>query len=287
MGSICVSMEQSHMSRFRSDEEIESVASWLRERLGQANTLVFDVLGALRKLPSIIRHFELNVLDDDRLPGDDAYTDCTSAKIYLAERVFDGLRNGKPRARMTFAHELGHILLKHDAYKFRTVTNKHRVMNSAETHRQESEAKRFAGFLLAPTRMAAKFDNPTVIAHNFCISEEAAEVRLSQIRASLRQQSGRLRALPRKVINYLEEAKKRGHIIRSQIEGPQVDSQRGTILESTAPGERNIKAREEMKFREEAALQGYASQKCECGMYRLIHDGSCFTCCNCGSVCQR
>src|SRR4051812_20054492 len=99
------------MTNVRTDEELESIGLRIRRKLGFEHQFALDVITFLDRLALYRKDFRVEVLADDRMPYDEAYTDCPTATIYVRKSVIEGARKGRSHARMTIAHEVGHILL--------------------------------------------------------------------------------------------------------------------------------------------------------------------------------
>lgn len=102
-------------------------------------------------------------------------------QIQVREDVYRGALEGKGRDRLTFAHELGHLLL-------------HRNVETNVLHRKSSEAQLpayrdsewqadcFGGELLAPWWAMKGCSHPYLIAPKLGVSNRAAEVQFNQYR---------------------------------------------------------------------------------------------------------
>ena len=203
------------MIRHRSFEQIEHAACHLREKLGINRLLSPDLASAFLRLSEVFPGFRLIRVLDDELPNCEAFADCTKNFITVRESVYQAACRGEGRARMTLAHELGHLALGHSAIRYRAIGVDTSARYARNVRTEESEAKRFAATFLAPTHLAKDFINPEDLVEKFQISREAAEIRSSELAAHERRVSGRKRDLPSSVIDFLLAAKRRGHKVTS------------------------------------------------------------------------
>jgi Zn-dependent peptidase ImmA (M78 family) len=211
----------------RTFTEIEEVARRLRDQLDD-HLECPDVISMFDGLKEIYPGLRLvRVLDED-LPEREAKTDCYAKTITARESVFYACLKGEPRARMTIAHEIGHIALGHSGTRHRQNIS----IGTRDEKREENEAWQFARVFLAPTYLAVACRSADEIAEKLGLSGEAADVRFAQVaelakrgiepsqrwksrtRTSddVRDSRGR-RVLPKSVVDLLTEAERRGHRI--------------------------------------------------------------------------
>jgi hypothetical protein len=103
--------------------DIEQKSLAWRHAFGIVDTWAPDIARLIEtKLPKLIPAFALVVRPDDEmysLDNAEAYTEFDPPKIAVAERVYRLAREHEGRARMTFAHELGHLVMHPGAAKLR------------------------------------------------------------------------------------------------------------------------------------------------------------------------
>ena len=83
------------------------------------------------------------------------------------------------RSRMTFAHELGHLVMHPGAVKLRSEA----ALKPSQVKYYESaewQAKKFAALFLAPDHIAVEFDTPVQLAASCNISRQAADIRFKE-----------------------------------------------------------------------------------------------------------
>jgi uncharacterized protein DUF955 len=269
-------MENS-MRKVLNDEALEKIALTWRRKLGAEHQFVPDIFAILSVLPKYVEGFGAQVVSEGFLRGYEAYTDCTTKKIFVRTSTWKRLEDGEPRARMTIAHEFAHIVLRHSGNRFRQADNTvRRTIKELEAN-EEFEARRFAGYFLAPTHLVRRFQSQSEICAALRISKDAAEVRSAQISALERLHSPR--QLPSSVIDFLEEKRKRGHTIESLSL---------TLPESgRAPRqEENVKTSQKTTEMHRGTLRtGYLEQPCAgCKNRTLFKDGASCTCGTCGET---
>lgn len=268
------------MTRHRSDEELEAMALNVRRALGTEQVPAPSMMSVIKSLPRLsgLADFSVRIVRDGELSDAEAYADCDRKQLVVRESVFAALLDGLPRARMTIAHEIAHLLLGHRGAKFRATGKDLRSLQVPETRAAESEAKRFAGYFLALYTHVLECQTAEEIARKCHISLEAAQIRLAQVESRLRKDAGRSRELPSSVIDFLEEERKRGHPVRSIGHFDSVPKRVNVAVVT----EREHRANRRIF---EAHLQGFARKSCgECGNLTLDKDGNCLTCRTCGDT---
>jgi Zn-dependent peptidase ImmA (M78 family) len=218
--------------KYRAFGEIEEVARRLRIKLN------VDRL----ERPALINIFEKGLNDlypdlrlirvlDEQLPESEARTDCYEQTITVRESVYQACLRGEARARMTLAHELGHIALGHSGTRHRQNIG----LGTRNEQREEAEAWHFARVFLAPTFMAVTCKTADEIRMRFGLSGDAADIRFGQLaelakqgtppserwkstptrkKEDPRDSQGR-RILPESVVVRLTEARRQGHRVTS------------------------------------------------------------------------
>ncbi len=180
VASIFHGKAQASGDRLKSQDEIEAMAMSLRECLAIEGVLNPDLLSLIDGLQGIFDGFEIKV-SDKRLVGVEVYADNKSNVITFEKQVYESLLQREPRARMTFAHEVGHIALNHPGVGCRTgVTGIHKWINSGP--REEWEASLFARAFLAPKNVVANCSTPGQLRKKCGISWQAALARFEEVK---------------------------------------------------------------------------------------------------------
>lgn len=198
-----------------SEEAIEQKALYVREKLGLSNVLAPNMYCALEKLAARISRFSFEAALSSQMGGDEAVMNEETHTLTANECVLEDARADRPRARFTLAHEPGHYFLGHEGTRRRNGDKG--VYAGPKERIEESEADLFASYFLVPTELAMDATSAEDIALKFQVSAKAADIAFERVQAARRRQSGERRRSPDSVIDFLQEAKRRGHPIRSDI----------------------------------------------------------------------
>ena len=158
-----------------TDREIGRFVRLLRKLLRVHDQKTSNILVFFEHLKKIFPRLRLRIVENADLPDSEARAYPASWIIKISRGVYEGLLRGDTRARWTFAHELGHILLQHRGKPFR---------KKSETGLKtvEQEAHLFAAQLLAPSDLAKTFKSAAEIASAFQISIDAAHRRIKELK---------------------------------------------------------------------------------------------------------
>lgn len=206
----------------RTLEEVEDVALRLREAVGLGDEDWVDLLSVLQKLPTRFPDFRWLVALDEELPGAEAKADCAEKTIVIKQSVYDGIRLGRPRSRMTLAHEIGHIVLGHAGTRLRSLGRDRVAAWNRDVGSEEQEARWFAAVFLSPTRLASTCGDPQALAERFGLSGSAAERRWDELEARRRREGGDLRPLPESGVSFLLNQMKSGYKVTAISDDPRV-----------------------------------------------------------------
>lgn len=198
-----------------SDEAIEKKAEEIRAKAGIEYVYNVDMDGTLQRLKKRSDSFKVRVANTGELGNEEAFMDCENHTMILSHTTFDELKKYGMRAKFTAAHELGHYVLGHEGNTKRTADKK--IYSSTKQKIQEIQADKFASFFLVPTKLARSCKSAAEIQEKFQVSSPVAEIAFERIQAEIRKQNGEPRRPPAIVIEFLKEAKRRGHPIRSDI----------------------------------------------------------------------
>lgn len=200
-----------------SEEVIEKAANTFRAKLGIEGVSAPCMLSVLESFRERGRNFNFRTGSVDELGQDEALVDEAAHTLIVRDSVMEAVKAGQERARFTVAHELGHYVLGHKGMKQRT--ERPTAYPTARDRIEETEANIFASYFLVPTRMALGITSPEAIAMRFQVSSTVAEIAFERIARTKRRSTGKRRRPPPSVIDFLEEAKRRGHNIRSDLSG--------------------------------------------------------------------
>lgn len=206
-----------------SDETIEKRANELRDRLGLEKVYAPCMLHVLEVFQQRARSFSFRTGSSEELGQDEALMDEDAHALIVRESVMEDVRAGRERARFTIAHELGHYLLGHKGMKQRT--KRLSAYPTASDRIEEAEANYFASCFLVPTGLAWNATSPEDIVMRFQVSGKTAEIAFERVQRAKRKATGQRRRPPGSVIDFLTEAKRRGHVLRSDLSGLEDDGE--------------------------------------------------------------
>jgi Zn-dependent peptidase ImmA (M78 family) len=168
----------------RSAKNIAATALAWRDTLGISEQWAPCVVNLLElSLPKIIKHFALVVRSDSEMDDAEAYTEFDPPHITVRGSVYALARRQEGRSRMTFAHELGHLVMHPGAVKLRT---EHAAKSSPTLRIFESaewQARKFASLFLIPDHIAIQFGSAHQLADCCKVSAQAAEIRFRETAA--------------------------------------------------------------------------------------------------------
>lgn len=198
-----------------SVEAIEKQANIVRKKLNIDNVFAFDIHCAIETLQKVAKDFSFRPALDDELGENEALMDNSTNTLVAKQAVLDEAKAGRSRARFTIAHELGHFFLGHEGSRRRN-PNKETYVGRKERS-EECDANIFASYLLVPTKLAWDAKSPEEISDRFQVSMHAAQIAFERVQGAKRKAAGQKREPPAVVIDFLKEAKRLGHKIRSDI----------------------------------------------------------------------
>jgi Zn-dependent peptidase ImmA (M78 family) len=164
----------------RSAQDIGALALAWRDALGVANAWSPNVVRLLEiEVPKLVPDFALVVRSDDEMADAEAYTEFDPPHIAVRGSIYSLALREDGRSRMTFAHELGHLVMHPGAAKLRSATQvpgtQVRYFESAEW-----QAKKFAALFLVPDHIALEFDSANQLAAGCHVSTQAAQIRFNE-----------------------------------------------------------------------------------------------------------
>jgi Zn-dependent peptidase ImmA (M78 family) len=166
----------------QSAKKIEKRALDWRHALGVPNQWAPDILELIEaKLPKLFRTFALVVRPDIEMADAEAYTEFDPPLIAVRNSVYSLARRREGRARMTFAHELGHLVMHPGAAKLRIESGNKTPVKIRPFESAEWQARKFAAYFLLPTHIVVQFGTIRKLAENCHVSLQAAEIRFNEV----------------------------------------------------------------------------------------------------------
>ena len=156
--------------QWRSERQIEKLARDIRNGLGLGLQGRISVLPIYEfALEDMVEDAYFVVVNDNEMHGAEGQTDWHQPRISLAASTYAKLRRGDFRARMTAAHELGHLLMhtQRPVFYYRT---------KAKDRRRDPEwqADAFAAALLMPANAFRRQRTVSQAMKTFGVSRHAA-----------------------------------------------------------------------------------------------------------------
>ncbi len=154
----------------RSEREIERLAGVVRRELGVSPASRLSMQPVLEfHIEDMVEGAYLQVISDGELNGAEGRTDWHQPVISLSASTYAKLQTGNPRARMTAAHELGHLLMhtRQPVFHYRTTARDRRVD-------PEWQANQFAASLLMPANAFRKMRTVSQAMKAFGVTKAAA-----------------------------------------------------------------------------------------------------------------
>jgi hypothetical protein len=171
----------------RSAKQIEATALAWRDSLGVANDWSPNMVRLLEsKIPKLIPEFALVVRPDSEMGDAEAYTEFDPPHIAVRGSVYALALRDDGRSRMTFAHELGHLVMHPGAVKLRSQNSFETASTIRIFESAEWQARKFAALFLVPDHVAILFDSAEQLAECCKVSPQAAKIRFNET-ALLRQ----------------------------------------------------------------------------------------------------
>jgi hypothetical protein len=165
----------------RSAKDIAAVTLAWRDTLGVSDQWAPSVVNLLElRLPKIVKNFALVVRPDPEMGDAEAYTEFDPPHIAVRGSIYSMAQRDDGRSRMTFAHELGHLVMHPGAAKLRSEV----VLKSTSTIRifesAEWQARKFASLFLVPDHIAIQFNSASELAECCKVSAQAADIRYNE-----------------------------------------------------------------------------------------------------------
>jgi Zn-dependent peptidase ImmA (M78 family) len=172
-------------ARQQSPDTIEAIANRLRRELGISRSSCPDLIAVMKSLTNLLGGLKVLCVEDSELNEVDAWADCHAMTIAIKESIFEALACGEHRARLTVAHEIGHIALSYA--RGRSIDARPAGYTLVGTREHEADARRFAVAFLAPLELVIRCETVEEIEKKFCITREAAESRVRDMHLYLKK----------------------------------------------------------------------------------------------------
>jgi Zn-dependent peptidase ImmA (M78 family) len=178
-------MNEDFLVPSKSAKEIEAKTLAWRDALDVSNAWAPDVINLFeKKLPRLFPTYALTVRSDEEMfaIGDaEAYTEFNPPLIAIRNSVYLLARHNDGRARMTFAHEFGHLVLHPGAAKLRIEGGNQLAEGLRPFESAEWQARKFGAYFLLPTHIVRQFSSPREMAEGCHVSFQAAEIRFQEV----------------------------------------------------------------------------------------------------------
>lgn len=180
----------------KGHEHIESAAQSLRSLLGIPDPDVFNIVELLEnELPKVLSDFRMEVAHGE---AEKVYSTALPPRIFLEVSLYNSARVGDAKARITIAHELGHLVL-HGALQRSKLGDKGEIERNSLA---ESQAHKFALAFLIPMSVARGFNDPKLLSLYCKVDQRAAEARMRDVAlmrdVTLRKAAARTEKRPKK-----------------------------------------------------------------------------------------
>lgn len=174
-------MTDDYRVKGRSTKEIASITLAWRDTLEVGDQWAPSVVGLLElSLPRIIRDFALVVRPDPEMGDAEAYTEFDPPHIAVRGSIYALAQRQDGRSRMTFAHELGHLVMHPGAAKLRTEMAPKSPTTIRFFESAEWQARKFAALFLVPDHIAVQFGSAQELAECCKVSMQAAAIRFNE-----------------------------------------------------------------------------------------------------------
>ncbi|MDR9857831.1 ImmA/IrrE family metallo-endopeptidase [Paenibacillus sp. VCA1] len=163
-----------------SRKDIRNFVNDIRKVMGLTDTRYFPIREFLEfVMPQMDENFVLEILPKHEMGSNHGLAYPEDKVIKLREDVYDGAVAGKPRDRLTMAHEIGHYFL-HTKERISFARNREKSGQLPAYRDPEWQANAFAGELLAPPHIIQGMSVFEVM-QNCGVSQDAARIQLKSI----------------------------------------------------------------------------------------------------------
>jgi Zn-dependent peptidase ImmA (M78 family) len=181
----------------RSTKDIEALTIAWRDALGINDQWAPDMVRLLENdLPKYVPQFALIVRADREMEDAEAYTEFNPPHIAVRSSVYHLASKFDGRGRMTFAHELGHLVMHvSDGPRPRAVDQLKTPSGIRLYESAEWQARKFASLFLLPEHIARQFSSIRALSEGCKVSYQAAEIRFTELGLNKRPEAPCIRDL--------------------------------------------------------------------------------------------
>jgi len=173
-------VDNGRIVRPRTARQIERLAADARSALGLSQDGRISMQPLLEQvLYEILEGYDFRVCDDKDMAQMEGLTDDREPIIYLKASTYHALERGDGRARMTAAHEFGHLLMHCGAPTFRAFSEVYEPLCDPER-----QANIFAAAFLMPAEAFKRCRTVNEAMRRFGVSRDAATLRARKLNHS-------------------------------------------------------------------------------------------------------
>jgi Zn-dependent peptidase ImmA (M78 family) len=201
---------------------LELIVIQFRVRLGMKDVEYIELETVLEKMAHLFPGFSYRCVPDNKLRDAKGMYNPETELMEIPSNVFLGMKNRVPHSRFSVAHEIAHVVLKHEGVRFRHAERKAYEKLNSTIWRDEREAEKFAALLLAPTHLAEHCKTANELQKKFGLSRDASEIRITEIETHLRRKNNEIRPLTPKVVDFLRHAESKGYRVLKKVDLPPI-----------------------------------------------------------------
>lgn len=166
-------MDNGRIVQPRTRKEVEALAGEARAALNLSSGGRVSMLPILEDvLFEVLDDYDFRIVEDKAMRSMEGLTDDRQPIIYLRNSVYNALERGDGRARMTAAHEFGHLLMHCGMPTFRAFSEQYEPL-----YDPERQANIFAAAFLMPKDAFLKCVTVREAMKTFGVSQDAAMCR--------------------------------------------------------------------------------------------------------------
>ena len=161
-----------------SRNEIRKFTKYIRQETGYENILYFPIVKFLELfIPEIMPDFQLEILPHEEMDNKCGETKPSEHKIILDEEIYNNAIDGDGFARLTVAHEIGHLFMHESDSISLCKLKPNESLKAYEDPEWQADA--FGGELLAPGYLIGGL-TINEISEKCGVTEKAAKVQKSK-----------------------------------------------------------------------------------------------------------